>query len=221
MQPRRLLDLFCGGGGAGSGYALAGWHITGVDLHDQPEYPGEFILGDALDYLEAHGHTYDAIHASPPCQGYSAKIRTRSSRWSLTAGRDEPRLITTTRTLLARTGRPWVIENIIGARHAMAASLLLCGTMFGLPIQRHRIFECSHLIMAPAHGPCHGVAKRFAAARGWDYRDMRATGKGRRAGTAERWSEILGIRHPMRLAQLAEAIPPAYTHFIGQHLTTP
>lgn len=213
-----LLDLFCGGGGACAGYQMAGWAVTGVDHHPQPEYPGVFVQADALEYLRAHGHRFDAIHASPPCQGYSLYVSSSSSRWARTKGRDEPRLIAATRELLQRTGKPWVMENVIGSRWDIQASLLLCGSMFGLPITRHRLFESSVLMMSPHHPRCRGLAKRFAEQRGWDYRDMRVAGKGRRAGTARRWSEILGVTHSMSLNQLAQAIPPAYTEWIGREL---
>ncbi len=212
---QRLLDLFCCGGGASVGYLRAGFEVTGVDFQDQPQYPFKFVLSDAIEYLRDHGSEYDLIHASPPCQGYSLHVSSRSSQWTPTAGRDEPRLIARVRELLQKSGKPWIIENVIGARRDMNAPIILCGSMFGLPVPRHRLIETSWMMMQPEHPTCRGISKRFAAMRGWDYRDMTVTGKGRNAGTSERWSEILGITHKLTQHQLAEAIPPAYTHWIG------
>ena len=216
MSKPRLLDLFCGAGGAGEGYRRAGFDVTGVDNRPMPRNPHTFIQADALEYLAAHGHEYDVIHASPPCQAYSRAVTSRSSRWNDTLGKDEPALIATVRTLLQSTGRPYVIENVVGA--PLESPSLLCGSMFGLHIQRHRLFESSCLILAPPHGNCRGVAKRHAERMGWDYRDMSVTGKGRRAGTSDRWASLLGIDWPMRQRDLKEAIPPAYTEFIGHQL---
>lgn len=212
MRPK-LLDLFCSAGGAAKGYQRAGFHVTGVDIRPQPRYAGdEFIQADAMTFpLEG----FDAIHASPPCQGYSSAVSSDGSKWAGTAGKSEPRLIAATRERLVAWGGPWAMENVMGARHDLHGSLLLCGVMFGLPIPRHRIFEMRDLAMSPYHPKCTGVAKRFAEERGWDPRDMTVTGKGRRAGTSQRWAEIIGIdwmtQHEMR-----EAIPPAYTEFIGR-----
>lgn len=213
-----LLDLFCCGGGASEGYSRAGFTVTGVDIQAQPEYRHTFHQGDALEYLEAYGDTFDVIHASPPCQGYSSHVSSASSAWTPTKGKDEPRLIGHVRELCQRIGKPYVIENVMGARRSMNANLMLCGTMFGLPIARHRLFETSMWIPQPNHEDCRGVAKRFAAEKGWEYRDMSVTGKGRRAGTSARWKEILGITWNLRQSQLAEAIPPAYTEYIGTYI---
>jgi hypothetical protein len=215
MKPR-LLDLFCCEGGAARGYQRAGFHVTGVDNRPQPRYAGDaFIQADAMDFpLEG----FDVIHASPPCQRYSPHVSSQDSQWAGTRGKSEPALIPAIRARLVATEKPYVIENVMGARHELKATLLLCGTMFGLPIPRHRLFEVDGgLLLQPFHGKCGGVAKRYAEARGWDPRDMTVTGKGRRAGTSQRWGEIMEIdwmtQHGMR-----EAIPPAYTEHIGRWL---
>jgi hypothetical protein len=112
-----------------------------------------------------------------------------------------------------------VIENVVGARDAMRVDLTLCGTMFGLPIPRHRIFESNRAIPQPPHPTCRGVAKRYAEQRGWEYRDMTVSGKGRRAGTTARWKEIMGWPDaPVTQHALREAIPPSYAQYIGGHL---
>lgn len=220
MTPR-LLDLFAGTGGAALGYVRAGFDVVGVDLVAQPRYPFEFYQGDALSYDVARlFYTADAIHASPPCQGYSPHVSSRSSHWAGTLGKDEPRLIAATRLVLRDSGLPYVIENVVGARSELHPNLLLCGTMFGLPIPRHRLFETSFPVTQPFHPPCNGVAKRYAEARGWDPRDMTVTGKGRRAGTKDRWIEIMGwpVGLPVTQHGLREAIPPVFTEYIGAQL---
>lgn len=219
MKPK-LLDLFCCGGGASRGYHAAGFDVVGVDIEPQPNYPFAFIQADALEYVAANGHLYDAIHASPPCQGYSPHVSSAGSQWVPTEGKNEPKLIAPVRALLEASGKPFVIENVMGARHELRANLQLCGTMFGLPLARHRLFESSVWIEQPEHRPCKGVAKVYAIQRGWEYRDMSVTGKGRRAGTADRWKQILGLPADASLTQhqLAECIPPAYTHYIGTKL---
>lgn len=145
----KLLDLFCGAGGAAMGYHRAGFgEIVGVDINPQPRYPFEFVQGDAVEYVAEHGHGFDAVHASPPCQGYSIM---RNLPWL--KDREYPMLIDPVRELLEQTGKPWVIENVMGA-HLPAG--WLCGTMFGLPFYRHRAFESNWFWMQPGH-PKHRV----------------------------------------------------------------
>jgi DNA (cytosine-5)-methyltransferase 1 len=218
-----LLDLFCGAGGAAMGYQRAGFHVIGVDIRPQPTYPGdEFYQQDVVSMATAK--LIDSarfVHASPPCQGYSPHVSSQGSQWAGTRGKDEPRLIAGVRAMLRDAGRPYIIENVVGARRELRGPLLLCGTMFNLPIPRHRLFESPLLSAwdAPRHPACGGVAGRYATARGWDPRDMTVTGKGRRAGTKERWAivmgwpEYTGTQHGLR-----EAIPPAYTEWIGRQL---
>lgn len=161
MSAPRLLDLFCGQGGAAAGYIAAGFDVTGVDLADHADrypsrWPGSFIQGDALAYLAAHGREYDAIHASPPCQGYSI-----ATAGNLAARAKHDRLIAATRELLEQTGKPWVIENVQQARSEMRDPILLCGRMFGLTaadedgvpltLERHRLFESNVPLFAPPH----------------------------------------------------------------------
>ena len=139
----RLLDLFSGAGGGAKGYHQAGFEVTGIDCRPQPRYPYAFVQADALAYLAAYGHEYDAIHASPPCQKYCA-LRHLSKK-------DHPDLIPQTRELLHRIGRPFVIENVPGA--PLVSPMTLCGTMFGLrtdcgaELRRHRLFETNWPLM--------------------------------------------------------------------------
>jgi len=211
----RLLDLFCCAGGAGRGYAMAGFEVTGVDIDPQPNYPFRFIQCDAIEYLYAISSEYDLIHGSPPCQGYSPHVTSRTSKWVTTRGKDEPRLIAALRHAMIQSKKPYVIENVMGARQELRANLILCGSMFGLPISRHRLFETSFPVIQPSHPRCSGIARRFAESRGWEYRDMTVTGKGRRAGTSARWQEIMGLSGTMTQREIAESIPPAYTRYVA------
>lgn len=141
MKPR-LLDLFCGAGGCSKGYADAGFYVVGVDVEPQPNYPFRFIQADALEFLrEGRWQGFDVIHASPPCQRYSAaaEIHDTSER--------HPDLIDPTRALLRATGLPWVMENV--ERAPLETTLRLCGSMFELGVLRHRLFESNVLMLGP------------------------------------------------------------------------
>ena len=201
----RCLDLYCCEGGAGMGYALAGWQVTGVDIKPQPRYPQTFVLGDALEYLEAHGSGYDLIHASPPCQGYS----------HLTPGshRDKhARMIPAVRELLQRIGKPYVIENVAGARHELRNPVMLCGSMFGLRTRRHRYFETSFQVTAPR--PCdHSTLPLLVTTASKSSREKRYA-LGMKPKTVKNAPLAYGIGW-MSCDGLKEAIPPAYTQYIG------
>ena len=202
----RVLDLFCGGGGAARGYADAGFEVVGVDIEPQSRYPYEFHRADWREFLSnvAPGD-YDLIHASPPCQGYSR---------STTYGAHVPRLILPVRLALRPLG-PYVIENVWDARYTLQNWTLLCGTMFSLPITRHRLFESSFTIDPPPHLPCDGVQTRYARARGWEPHDMVIAGHGSTKGAKEKWKEIMQIDWDVRIEDLSEMVPPAYTRHIG------
>lgn len=214
MSRPRALDMFCCAGGAGMGLYRAGFEVVGVDIKARPNYPFEFHQADALTYpLDG----FDFIWASPPCQGYSFGVSSRSSEFSNTRGKDEPRLIEAMRDRFSRQSSPWAIENVAGARSSLVSPAELCGCMFGLLSPRLRLFETSFLMLTPSHADgCHGMAKRNADALGWDRRDITVAGKGRHAGTSAKWSKVLGIDWPMSQSELAEAIPPAYSEFIGR-----
>lgn len=206
MARPKLLDLFCGAGGAAMGYHRVGFDVTGVDLTPQPRYPFGFVQGDALAYVAAHGHEYDAIHASPPCQGYSV---TRS----LYAG-NHTYMIPATRAALVAAGKPYAIENVEGARAAMRYPIMLCGTMFGLKVYRHRLFELSTFVLALLH-PRHTekvLNRRWCA----DWGGFVTVAGGMNASKA-RCAAAMGIDW-MTKAELAQSIPPAYTEWIGARL---
>lgn len=144
MSRPRLLDLFCGAGGCSRGYHDAGFDVVGVDIRPMPRYPYEFHQADALEYLREHGHEFDAIHASPPCQAYCALK-------SMPNAKEHPDLVGVTREALRESGRLYVIENVPGA--PLVDPVMLCGTMFGLQtdcgaqLRRHRLFETNWLLL--------------------------------------------------------------------------
>ncbi len=247
MTRPRLLDLFCGAGGAAVGYSRAGFDVVGVDLAPQKNYPFPFVQADALLFLrnliEAEGLVngqgwgaecgeganatggmllgdFDVVHASPPCQGYS---RLRHLPWL--KGREWPRLIEPLRVLLWLTGLPWIMENV---EDAPMGGLVLCGRMFDLPVYRHRRFESSHLLLAPTHEQHTQVI-----GHGRMVNDRRRTLRSGSASGSWGESEIVtvaggqfkkqqGIRALgidwMTVAEMCQAIPPAYTEYLGRQL---
>jgi DNA (cytosine-5)-methyltransferase 1 len=202
MRRPRLLDLFCGAGGCSVGYARAGFDVVGVDIEEQPHYPFLFIRADALEY-QGLG-LFDVIHASPPCQHYSVMGRRHSKNY--------PDLVGHVRRRLVESGRPYVIENVPGA--PLLNPILLCGEMFGLGVVRHRLFESSLPLPQPRHLPhrgpvsCNIRGHRAAGAYVGVYGNEYLADEGRRA---------MGIDW-MPKKYLSQAIPPAYTHFVGRHL---
>jgi DNA (cytosine-5)-methyltransferase 1 len=215
MRPK-LLDLFCCAGGASAGYARAGFDVTGVDIDPQPNYPYTFHQADALEFLAEHGHEFDVITASPPCQSY---LSLGAVNKALGRAYDYPNLIGPTRELLIASGKPWVIENVQDARGSLIDPVRVCGTAFDLPIRRHRLFE--------SNMPIAGIAcqhSRFTEPKYWT--SFRPNGEHRlstvvqvygNGGGVHEWPAAMGIDWMTR-HELAEAIPPAYTEFIGRQL---
>lgn len=216
----RLLDLFCGAGGAAMGYHRVGFDIVGVDIEPQPNFPFEFVHADVLKLEPEYLAGFDAIHASPPCQAYSdlAKRNGNADEW--------PRLIEPVRDMLNATGKLWVIENVEGS--PLRDPIVLCGTMFeGLRVIRHRLFETNFDILPPPHIPhkehplVHTLDKRKAHYGKTDeWRDfVQVTGGGNCSIAAAR--DAMGIDW-MKKAEINEAIPPAYAEYVGsailQHL---
>jgi len=209
----RLLDLFCCAGGAGVGYSQAGFDVVGVDIKPQPNYPFPFICADALTLDSQFVRSFDVIHASPPCQAYSdlAKRNRNGHEW--------PRLIEPTRDMLIRAERPYIIENVDGA--PLLNPVILCGTMFKeLRVLRHRLFESNIALFAPPHGKhpkVHTFDRRkshFGKTNEW--RDfVQVTGGGNCTIAAARAAMDIDW---MTKTEINEAIPPAYTRFIGRQL---
>lgn len=198
----RLLDLFCGAGGAAKGYYNAGFEVVGIDICPQPHYPFEFHQADAMTFPL---HRFDAIHASPPCYRYTNMSYVHADRLHT-----YPDLIEPTRDRLVFAGVPYVIENVPGA--PLINPVRLCGSMFGLgcdggQLRRHRLFECNFhagrpncnhdpsLITVGVYGGSHSDARQYVPDNGL-------------------CREVMGIPW-MTGKELRQAIPPAYTEWIG------
>ena len=194
----RLLDLFCGAGGAAMGYSQAGFtEIVGVDIVPQPNYPFTFVQGDALHPpVELGG--FDLIHASPPCKAFT------KTGWAYRFDyhNDHLDLLTPTRELLADADRPYTIENVPGA--PMRVDVLLCGSQFALGVRRHRWFEMADPIFQ-LMTPCDH-STRVVSPHG---------NPNALKGSGRQWAEAMGIDW-MTTPELAQAVPPAYTKFIGE-----
>lgn len=216
----KLLDLFCCAGGASMGYHQAGFEITGVDIKDQPNYPFKFIKADVLDILKDKDflNSFDAIHASPPCQGYSKATKPDSIYVHYSQGKDTPKLIEPVRNALIATKKYYIIENVAGAKDHLIEPFKLTGYMFGMPIERTRYFECNFSVAKLKNITKRGYSKKYAEEKGIDYRDMSVTGKSRRKGSIDTWREIMGMYWAGRGWELTEAIPPVYTKYIGEQL---
>lgn len=198
------------------GYARAGFDVVGVDIDPQPNYPFEHHVADALDYVSEHWRKFDAIHASPPCQGYLNLAKVNES-----LGRENPHrlMIDETRRLLIATGLPYVIENVQDARSQLRDPVRICGTGLHQPIRRHRLFESNVTLTGIA---CrHDLYTEPKYWTGW-----RPKGEKRlstvvqvygNAGGREHWPAAMGIDW-MTHSEMAEAIPPSYTEHIGREL---
>lgn len=229
----RLLDLFCGAGGASVGYHRAGFDVVGVDINPQPRYPFEFVQADAMLLLDdlldgwptsgfAAGYTldgFDAIHASPPCQDHSplrSVAGEHGTGWMLDA----------TRSRLRASGLPYVIENVEAAR--LPGSLVLCGTEFGLRtsggrwLRRHRRFESGTFLVGAGGCMCAGASTPPTGVYGDLARNDRRVQHSKRGDVMMR----AGVATARALLdcpwmdgpELSQAIPPAYTEFIGEQL---
>ncbi len=200
----RILDLFCGAGGASMGYHDAGFDVVGVDINPQRHYPFEFHQGDALKFLLQHWQEFDAFHASPPCQAWTLAQRIQ--------GNEHPDFVTSTRAAFELIGKPWAIENVEGA--PLRKPITLCGGMFhGLSVYRHRLFESNVQIAAPTH------RKHLAPLR----KMGRMPEPGDFMHVVGNFSGVAQARLAMGISwmtrdELREAIPPAYTEHIGRQL---
>jgi DNA (cytosine-5)-methyltransferase 1 len=223
---RTLLDTFCKAGGASKGYAEAGFQVTGVDIEPQEHYPYDFVQGDAIEFIKKHGHKFDVIAGSPPCQGYSVTRFVQGVK-------EYSYLIPPTREAMKATGRPYVIENVEGARAELHSPVKLCGSSFGLRVRRHRLFETNWELPALACDHAwQNASKRYVVRM-----SKKTRGSARLSGTVpvfgvtqllfdgvgdsfkewEACSEAMGVWWMTKL-ELNQAIPPAYTKYIGKHL---
>lgn len=202
-----LLDAFCGAGGAAMGYHRAGFDVIGVDVKAQPRYPFPFVRGDAVAFIRQLGWMFDAVHASPPCQDHSplkSRAGLHGTGWLLPATRDALDHLTV----------PWVIENVPGA--PMRADVTLCGSMFDLEVDdlllmRHRLFESNVPMAEPGVDRCAG--RRIGGVYGGGPTSTRT----RRKLSAPEARTAMRIDWMTR-DQMSQAIPPAYTEWIGRQL---
>lgn len=215
----KLLDLFCGAGGAAMGYHRAGFDVVGVDIAPQPDYPFEFHQADAIRVLERLSyrsasplfHDVAAVHTSPPCQASTALTK------GTNRGREYVDLIPQTRELLATVGLPTVIENVQGA--AVRRDLTMCGEMFGLDVIRHRYFELDGFTAEAApHKPHRGRVRGWRHGVYYDGPYVAVYGDGGGKGSVAEWQAAMGIDWTDNRKAIAEAIPPAYTEHIGAQL---
>jgi DNA (cytosine-5)-methyltransferase 1 len=211
-----LLDLFCCAGGAAAGYVQAGFEVVGVDIQPQPHYPFAFVQADALAFLDHEDLSgFAVIHASPECKAYT--------NCNLSPRENYQKLISQVRARLIASGKPYIIENVRGAtkQNELHASLMLCASMFGLPMQRHRYFESNAWLYPPL--PCDH-RKATIAVYGHSVWDSARPGTQRRDGRARPDSVSIEVGRAamqcpwMNIEELAEAIPPAYTRWIGTQL---
>ncbi|MGW7262635.1 DNA cytosine methyltransferase [Streptomyces sp. NPDC054842] len=220
--PRPLvLDAFCCAGGMGMGFHLAGFDVVGVDIEPQPHYPFTFHQADAVTFIREHGHEFDLIHASPPCQDYSNLNAYNKKTY--------PRLIAPTRAAILTTGRPYVIENVESAANELIDPITLCGPMFGLTVYRHRVFETNWDLTPPNH-PRHGpLCTRNGYLPTADRPYMTVTGGAHSRAWQNAAAEAMGmpwIKVPaggnikLGIREVCEAIPPAYAQYIGHAYLT-
>ena len=211
MRPMKILDLFCGAGGSAMGYNRAGFDVVGVDNKNQPRYPFKFIKADAVEFLKGGIKGFDAIHASPPCQKHCSLVR-----GTLDSIEQHEDLIIVVRNLILETGLPYVIENVPAA--PLHDPITLCGEMFGLGVIRHRIFESNFDL------PKHEHRKHRGAVSGWSHGKWQAGpyfqvyGNGGGKGSLEDWREAMDVWWMETRPEMSQAIPPAYTEYIGSQL---
>jgi DNA (cytosine-5)-methyltransferase 1 len=208
----RLLDLFCGVGGATVGYQRAGFDVAGIDIAPQPDYQGDWFARTQWDDRDLW-QGFDAIHASPPCQHDAAITKGTNAHLRDTY----PNLYPAVKAALEMSGLPYVIEN-----PAARADVVLCGEMFGLGVIRHRRFELGNwptaLFVEPAHPRHRGRVAGMRHGQWFQGPYFAVYGDGGGKGTVDQWQAAMGIDWTANRKSIAEAIPPAYTQFIGAQL---
>ncbi len=206
----KLLDLFCGVGGASAGYAEAGFEVHGVDLKHGKRYPFTYVRADVLDVLKDQDYMqqFDVIHASPPCQTHSITKHLRNAQGKSTSKVD---LIPETRAALIASGKPYIIENVPGS--PLIDPIQLCGSSFGLKVRRHRLFESNMPLVGSVCD--HKLQGRPVGVYG-SLNDQ-IPGGGKTASTISEARQAMGIEWAI-WTELVEAIPPAFTKYLGDQI---
>jgi DNA (cytosine-5)-methyltransferase 1 len=215
-------DLYSCGGGAGKGIIDAGFKVTGVDIDPKCRkfYPGKFVQYNVLEIeklIELDGtrfvDSFDGFWASPPCQHFSPMTIIRGNH------ENHPDLIAKTREILLRTGKPYIIENVDGAKDQLIDPIMLCGLMFGLPLYHHRYFECSFPVQQPEH-PEHAGQQKFSVV-GRLVSTVKNGGSARYQAMKAAWQDAMGIYHiPLNITMadgqnmFSQAIPPAFSKYL-------
>ena len=202
----KILDLFCCCGGAAKGFHDSGHEVTGVDITDDHDYPYEFIHADVFSLPDKLLDSFDLIWASPPCQHYSYGTQ-KFDRYLKYPDTVEP-----TRNLLKKSGKPYIIENVIGA--PLRKDLRLCGEMFGLRVLRHRIFEISGFTVMQ---PPHQKHRALVNGKSW-YMGVYGHGGVSVSTRFDDWKKAMQLYHIKKKTHLAQAIPPKYTAYIARYL---
>lgn len=209
MKEIKVLDLFCGAGGASMGYARAGFQVIGVDIKPHKDYPFEMIVADVMDLTPDQLQEFDLIHASPPCQPFTSLMNLAHAQGKKTNKHD---LLEPTRHLLRASGVDYIIENVPNA--PLVRPIMLCGSAFGLGVRRHRLFESMlHLTGTQCN---HKAQGRPIGVYG-SMRDQIPNG-GKTADSIEQAREAMGIDWAMKWGDIVEAIPPAYTEYLANQI---
>ncbi len=225
MKPK-ILDLFCGAGGCSVGYDRAGFEVIGVDIKPQPSYPFAFQEGDALELIDClirggkfhcgkgpdmYLEDFAVIHASPPCQKFSVTVHINKIGRTM----EFEDLLTPMRLQLMLSGKPYVIENVVGA--PVAHPIILCGTMFGLRVLRHRLFETNPWMLSPPH-PKHPEGNLTDSCRKYSTGETGFVCVAGHNFSRVAGAKAMGVDWHMTREELAQAIPPAYTEYIGKQM---
>jgi DNA (cytosine-5)-methyltransferase 1 len=206
----RLLDLFCGAGGASQGYADAGFEVVGVDVKHGKRYPFEYLRQDVMELDIDFLKSFDVIHASPPCQLFSSTKHLRNAQGK---GSSKLDLVEPVREMLIASGRPYVIENVLGA--PLIDAVTVCGSFFGLKVRRHRLFESNLKLVGT---DCRHKEQGRPVGIYGSMRDEIPSG-GKTAETMDQAKQAMGIDW-MLWGELVEAIPPAYSKFVGEQVAS-
>jgi DNA (cytosine-5)-methyltransferase 1 len=206
----KLLDLFCGVGGASAGYAEAGFEVHGVDLKHGKRYPFTYMRADVLDVLQDENYLqeFDVIHASPPCQTHSITKHLRNAQGKSTSKVD---LIPETRAALIASGKPYIIENVPGS--PLIDPIQLCGSSFGLKVRRHRLFESN----MPLVGSVCDHKSQGRPVGVYGSLNDQIPGGGKTASTITEARQAMGMEWAI-WTELVEAIPPAFTKYLGDQI---